>query len=85
MVIISSRTSSSAKENEGSTSEARILVLDNSDSDFRAPPFEDNIIVFEANGKSLYRIADFNICQTVGGHRAISIAPGQTVSIGMPY
>jgi len=50
---------------------ARILVLDDSDSDFKTPPFEDCVYAFQ-DGKLIRKVADLNVCQTVGGDRSLS-------------
>jgi hypothetical protein len=53
---------------------ATVLVLDNCDDDFRTPPFADTVFAFGPNGMS--RIAtNLNLCQTVGGNRALSVSP----------
>ena len=52
---------------------ARILVLDDSDSDFRTPPFEDCVYAFP-EGNLVRKVADLNVCQTVGGGRMLSAA-----------
>jgi len=56
-----------------SASLARILVLDDSDSDFRIPPFEDAVYAFP-DGKRVARVSDLNIAQTVGACRRLSAA-----------
>jgi hypothetical protein len=53
----------------------RILLLQDSDKDFRLAPFEDPVIAYAANGKTVPKVHDLNICQTVGGCRSLSIAP----------
>jgi hypothetical protein len=55
-------------------SAAGVLVLEDSDSDFRTPPFEDAVLLFGSDGKTLRKINDLNICQTVGGCRSLSMA-----------
>jgi hypothetical protein len=54
----------------------RILVLDDCDKDFRKPPFEDAATLFTRTGKPLWSVRQFNICETIGGCRAVSVAPG---------
>jgi len=54
-----------------SASLARILVLDDSDSDFRTPPFEDSVYAFP-DGKRIPRVSDLNTAQTVGACRRLS-------------
>jgi hypothetical protein len=56
------------------TPRARILVLDNSDSDFKVPPFDDQVIGVSAEGRVTTRIGGFNMCQTIGGPRAIAVS-----------
>jgi hypothetical protein len=60
---------------KGLDSPAGVLVLEDSDSDFRMPPFEDKVILFESNGKAADKITGLNIAETVGGCRSLSIAP----------
>ena len=52
---------------------SRLLVLDDLDDDFRKPPFEDSVYSF-AGRQAVPKVADLNICQTVGGTRMLSIA-----------
>jgi len=65
----------------GHASAARILVLDNCDSDFRTPPFDDVVLVFTEDGKLLRKVGGLNIAQTVGGCRSLSVAPGGRVFV----
>jgi hypothetical protein len=60
---------------KGLVSPAGVLVLEDSDSDFRIPPFEDRVILFESNGKAVDKVTGLNICETVGGCRSLSVAP----------
>jgi len=53
----------------------QILVLQDSDTDFKVAPFEDPVIGYGADGKTVRKVGDLNICQTVGGCRSLSIAP----------
>lgn len=53
----------------------RVIVLDNRDSDFRNPPFDDGISVLDAKGSLISEIGGLNICQNIGGNRAISVSP----------
>lgn len=55
-------------------SATRILVLDNCDDDFRTPPFEDAVIGFRSDGTPVPKVGGFNICQTVGACRALSVS-----------
>jgi hypothetical protein len=56
------------------TSPAGVLVLEDSDSDFRTPPFEDEVIMFGPNGKAIRKVTGLNICETVGACRSLSVA-----------
>lgn len=51
---------------------ARILVLDNCDSDFKTPPFDDRVMLLTPDGKVANRIGGFNVCQQIGGARAVA-------------
>jgi hypothetical protein len=51
-----------------------ILVLDNSDSDYKVPPFNDSVFFLNSDGKIINEISGLNICQNVGGNRAISVS-----------
>ena len=53
----------------------RVLVLDNCDSDYQNPPFDDAISILDAKGSVIKQIGGLNICQNVGGNRAISVSP----------
>ncbi len=48
-----------------------VLVLEDSDSDFKRPPFEDRVLRFDSAKRTL-NLKNLNLCQTVGGHRALS-------------
>lgn len=52
-----------------------ILVLDNCDSDYKIAPFNDSIIFLNSEGKIINEIGGLNICQNIGGNRAISVSP----------
>jgi hypothetical protein len=56
----------------GESSDVRIIVLDDSDSDYKNPPFEDTVHLRNSKGKAMKTLSGFNICQTVGGCRAVS-------------
>ena len=51
-----------------------VLVLEDCDTDFRKPPFEDAVTVFGPNGESSRLITNLNICQTIGGSRCLSVS-----------
>ena len=57
-----------------SNSSVRVLVMADSDDDFRTPPFQDKVIGFDSNWNPADKVADLNICQTVGGGRSLSAA-----------
>jgi hypothetical protein len=56
----------------------RVLLLQDSDRDFRLAPFEDPVIAYGSDGKTVRKVGDLNICQTVGGCRSLSIAPDRS-------
>lgn len=53
---------------------ARLVLLDNCDSDFRVPPFNDAILLVDREGAIIRRIGGLNVCQNVGGNRALSVS-----------
>jgi hypothetical protein len=57
-----------------SSSATRLLVLEDCDSDFRTPPFEDAVVRFGPGGKPVRKITGLNIAETVGGCRSLSVA-----------
>lgn len=54
---------------------SRVLLLEDCDKDYQNPPFEDAVILFGRKGNSLWRLSNFNICETVGGCRMLAVAP----------
>ncbi len=52
--------------------DARILVFDNSDSDFRNPPFDDTVLFVTREGTIAKRIGGFNSSQQIGGSRPVT-------------
>jgi hypothetical protein len=60
---------------KGLLSPAGVLVLEDRDSDFGTPPFEDAIVLFESNGKRVDKATGLDIAETVGGCRSLSVAP----------
>jgi DNA-binding beta-propeller fold protein YncE len=56
------------------TESPHILVLDNCDSDYKTPPFNDMVLSLDSKGKVINQIIGFNICQNVGANRAISVS-----------
>jgi len=59
---------------EPATSPPRVLLLDNCDSDFRAPPFNDKVLFLNSKGEIITNITGLNVCQNIGGNRAISVS-----------
>ena len=53
---------------------ATLLVLEDCDSDFRTPPFEDIVTAFGPSGVWWRTATNLNICQTVGGGRALAVS-----------
>ena len=51
-----------------------VLVLEDCDSDYTTPPFEDAVMVFDPNGKPVRKVTGLNICETVGGCRSLSVS-----------
>lgn len=56
------------------TPQPHILLLDNCDSNFRAPPFNDKIVLLDSEGEIITYIGGLNVCQNIGGNRAISVS-----------
>jgi hypothetical protein len=52
----------------------RVLVLDNCDSDYKIPPFNDAVLLLNMKGEVINQINGLNICQNIGGNRAISVS-----------
>jgi beta-lactamase regulating signal transducer with metallopeptidase domain len=67
-----SRKAESELSKSNSLDAPRVLVLDNCDSDYKTPPFQDNIIMLNSKGGLIKKIVGLNICQNIGGCRAIS-------------
>ncbi|MBP7050067.1 MAG: hypothetical protein KBE65_03550 [Phycisphaerae bacterium] len=49
----------------------KVLILDDSDDDFQTAPFEDAVVLLTATGHVAHRIGGLNVCETIGGCRAI--------------
>jgi DNA-binding beta-propeller fold protein YncE len=49
-------------------------VLDNCDSDYKSPPFNDVVLFLNNKGEVVNRINGLNVCQNIGGNRAISVS-----------
>ncbi|MHC4153877.1 MAG: fibronectin type III domain-containing protein [Planctomycetota bacterium] len=59
-----------------------LWVLHNEDWDYTNPPFDDSLTGVDGLGEAVLRRTGFNICQTVGGHRAIAVSDiDQTVLV----
>jgi len=56
------------------TESPHILVLDNCDSDYKVPPFTDSVLSLDSEGTVINEISGLNICQNIGGNRAISVS-----------
>ncbi|MCP4263357.1 MAG: hypothetical protein GY774_38505 [Planctomycetes bacterium] len=56
------------------TESPHILVLDNCDSDYKVPPFNDSVLFLNSQGKVINEISGLNIAQNIGGNRAISVS-----------
>ena len=52
----------------------RILVLDNCDSNYKYPPFNDVVLLLNDKGEVINQINGLNVCQNIGGNRAISVS-----------
>jgi hypothetical protein len=57
-----------------STQPPRVLVLDNRDSNYKFPPFDDVVLLLNNKGEVINQINGLNICQNMGGNRAISVS-----------
>ena len=66
--------SPAADTSEPLTPPPRVLLLDNSDSNFRAPPFNDKVLFIDSKGEIITHIGGLNVCQNIGGNRAISVS-----------
>jgi hypothetical protein len=49
-------------------------VLDNCDSNYKDPPFNDAVLLVNIKGEVINHIDGLNICQNIGGNRAISVS-----------
>lgn len=58
-----------------------VWILDNNDADFETPPFEDTLTIWSDSGKKVVKKSTFNICQTIGGHRAIAVSPDDSFAL----
>ena len=56
------------------TQTPHILVLDNCDSNYKFPPFNDVVLLLNDKGEVINKINGLNICQNIGGNRAISVS-----------
>lgn len=56
------------------TQQPRLLVLDNCDSNYKSPPFNDVVLLLNNKGEVINQINGLNICQSIAGNRAISVS-----------
>jgi hypothetical protein len=49
-----------------------VWALHDADPDYRTPPFDDTLQALDAEGNVLVNITGINLCQTIGGWRAIT-------------
>jgi len=67
---------------KASSSEPVVWVLHNQDPNYSKPPFEDTLTALDASGQVVVQRKGFNICQTIGGARAVAASDAdQTVVI----
>ena len=60
----------------------RVCVLHNEDPDYETPPFGDTLTYLDASGRVLRQQTGINMCQAVGGHRALAVSDfDQTVLV----
>lgn len=55
-------------------SPSKVIVLDNFDSDYSNPPYEDRVTIMSSEGQVETVISGFNICQTIGGIRRLAVS-----------
>ncbi|HYG35710.1 MAG TPA: hypothetical protein VEC99_13045, partial [Clostridia bacterium] len=53
---------------------SEVMVLEDCDSDFRNPPFEDAVIMIRADRNYVSKLKDLSICETVGGCKSLAVA-----------
>ncbi len=58
----------------GRPSLSEALVLEDSDPDFRTPPFEDVVTLLGPNHQAVRKLSNLSIAETVGGCRSLSVA-----------
>ncbi len=56
------------------TKTVHLLVLDNADSDFKVPPFNDSFLLLTSRGEVIRKTSNLNVCQKVGSSRPITIS-----------
>lgn len=59
---------------EAAAKEPVVWVLHDKDPDYSNPPFGDTLTALGASGEVLIRKSGFNICQTIGGSRAVAVS-----------
>jgi len=52
--------------------EPRLLVLEDADSDYSTPPFDDTVRLVNSSDQVVRTSSNYNICETIGGCRAVS-------------
>jgi hypothetical protein len=52
----------------------RILVLNDCDINYKYPPFNDVVLLLNDKGDVVNRINGLNVCQNIGGNRAVSVS-----------
>lgn len=64
----------STELSDPSTQLPRILLLDNCDSNYKFPPFNDEVLLLNSKSEIITSITGLNVCQNIGGNRAISVS-----------
>jgi len=62
-----------AAEPAGET-DAVILVVDNADSDFKKPPFNDTVLLLSHKGETVKEVGGLNVCQEIGSNRLVAVS-----------
>ena len=73
-LLISSLAAAAAELSELATHPPRVLLLDNCDSNYKYPPFNDKVLFLDSKGEIITYITGLNVCQNIGGNRAISVS-----------
>ena len=59
-------------ESGSSNTKPKILLLEDCDDDYKTPPFEDAVVIFDSNAKPIRKVSNLNICETIGGSHALA-------------